>query len=42
MPSATIQRLVPTPRRERRSIPTATTAVPMIGKIRYLPQRLIS
>jgi hypothetical protein len=42
MSSAAIQRLVPIPRRESRAIPTVTTAVPTIGKIRYLPHREIN
>jgi hypothetical protein len=42
MSSAAVQRLVPIPSCESRPIPTATTAVPTIGKTRYLPQREIN
>ena len=42
MSRAATQRLVPIPRRDSSTIPTDTTAVPMIGKILYFPQRVIS
>jgi hypothetical protein len=42
MSSAATQRLVPIPSCESNAIPTVTTAVPTIGKIRYFPQREIN
>jgi hypothetical protein len=42
MSTTTTHKLVSMPSRESSAMPSVTMAVPMIGKIRYFPQREIS